>query len=67
MSIDNIFFLYSAHRFVIMDSVNNYTGLITSYHMLDDVVIWRLTPPAGVAFTNTNTRSCVLCITVTSL
>ena len=52
---------------LIMDIVNHYAGLITSYHMLDGVLRGMFTPPDKVAFTNTNTNtiSGVLCISDT--
>ena len=52
-----------------MDIVNHSAGLITSYHMLDAVARNMFTPPAEVAFTNTNTNtiSSVLCIPDTSV
>ena len=54
---------------LIMDIVKHSAGLITSYHMVDAVVRGKFTPPAEVAYTNTNTNtiSGVLCISDTSV
>ena len=57
-------YIYVARLYSGILIINHSAGLITSYHMLDAVVMRMFTPPAEVAFTNTNTNtiSGVLCI-----